>query len=276
MTSTRWILIVALIGQIVAGRTGAVAQTPGDQTSRVGRIGSLSRQLRWHDEASARSYRATRDDVTRRLMSEIDGFISDNFNASSATPQQVGNGLDSVMGYGRGDWRHNVAFSMRFSGSNFLVVGIEVGRGGDAVDEDAISFHAYKENNRRFDLVAATDNLSNSPLVDLRAVTIASPPVSGEFWFLAMAVVPPQSPPTIALRLYAFDGQRFRMVWSPGNILAEGVEKAVEMSPNGFVVNRLFDPTGLAAHAPTGIAHEQYILTADGPQMVTEWKTERQ
>ena len=48
------------------------------------------------------------------------------------------------------------------------------------------------------------------------------------------------------MRLFAFDGEKFRTVWSPADIIAEGAEEAVELTPNGFRFNKLFDPTGRA------------------------------
>ncbi len=151
--------------------------------------------------------------------------------------------------------------------------------GGDAVPEDAISFRAYKETGNNFALIVTTDPLptrNKDCLTNLRANALPVSPITGEFWFIALAEVPPQRPPTIAIRLYAFDGYEFRTIWEPQDIIAEGPEEAVELANAGFTVNRLFDPTGQAAHSPTAVIHEQYTVTAEGPRKVAEWRTDRQ
>ncbi len=66
-------------------------------------------------------------------------------------------------------------------------------------------------------------------------------------------------------------------MWAPNNILAAGVEKAVDFTADGgFIVNKLFDPTGQAAHSPTSVIHTQYIVTTEGPQKVAEWTSQLQ
>jgi len=167
----------------------------------------------------------------------------------------------------------NVAFSASLPHGDFLILGVEVWRGGDAISDDAISFRAYKKTERKFVFVASSDILRRS---DLHAKAIPIAPVAGEFWFMGLAVMPQQSPFMTAMRLYAFDGQKFRTVWAPADIIAEGAEQAVEVTANGFTVNKLFDPTGGAAHSPSAVIHEQYILNPDGPLKVREWETERQ
>jgi hypothetical protein len=56
---------------------------------------------------------------------------------------------------------------------------------------------------------------------------------------------------------------------------SRGSDKAVELTTGGFVIDRLFDPTGGAALSPTVVIHEQYTLTSEGPRKTNEWETER-
>jgi hypothetical protein len=90
--------------------------------------------------------------------------------------------------------------------------------------------------------------------------------------FVAWAVVPPQSPYTVALRLFTFDGRQFHTLWAPPDILTVvlPLDNVVEITPTGFTVNRAIDSTGGAAHSPNVIIHEQYALSVNGPVKITE------
>ena len=73
-----------------------------------------------------------------------------------------------------------------------------------------------------------------------------------------------------ALRLFTFDGQQFRTLWSLPDILTWDLDNALQISPPGFIVNRAFDSSGHAAHAPDVIIHEQFALSVNGPVKITE------
>ncbi|MGH9587996.1 MAG: hypothetical protein ACRD3F_13660, partial [Acidobacteriaceae bacterium] len=90
-------------------------------------------------------------------------------------------------------------------------------------------------------------------------------------WFIAWADVPPQSPYTIAIRLYGFNGKKFRTLWAPQNIIAADIDTAVQVEPGGalFTVNQM--PTWTSQD----IVHEQYAVSAGGPKKIKEWKTAR-
>lgn len=231
----------------------------------VTRIKMLSEQLRWRDEVGKKQYETIKDQTTQNLFSEIDHYITDTFQPESATPGQIKAGLDAVLGHMEGDNLHNIVFSTNIQARRFLIVGIEIWRGGTAINDDAISFRAYAVSGSKFVHVASTENLSDSALVDLNAVMIPTRPILGEFWFIAWADVPPLAPYTVAMRLYAFDGRNFRTVWSPENIISPGIDDAVQIGPNGRVtINRLPEWDSQT------ILHEQYTVTADGLKKVAE------
>lgn len=50
----------------------------------------------------------------------------------------------------------------------------------------------------------------------------------------------------------------------------------IELTTDGFIVNRLFDPSGQAAISPSIVIHEQYTVTSSGPYKIMEWRTDRQ
>jgi hypothetical protein len=287
MSSAKRILIVLAACQILWLPT-ASAQAPRQTTpaSRADAVAKLSKQLRWNDEPSHQRYLAARDQVTQQLLGEIDGFISDNFQPSTATAAQVKTGLDSLLGYKAGDVMRDVSFSVGLPRGRFLIAGIELWRGGGNFAEDAVSFRAYRRSGDKFALVAHTEDLHSSDaenpyLYCFYGEALPNAPAVGEFWFMASADVNDQAPPMVAIRLLAFDGEKFRAVWAPRDVMAvsvvtEGAESAVQFTSGGFTVNKLSDPTGMAAHSPTVVIHEQYTLAADGPHMVREWKTPRQ
>lgn len=246
----------------------------GARANRFAKVKELADQLRWSDEAGLKRYEALKSEVTQQLLGKIDLFISESFQADSATPEQVKAGLDALLGRRGDESEHNVAFAADLAGGRFLIVGVELRRGGTAINDDWFSFRAYTDSGNRFALVATEDDLSGSAGVDLHAEVLPASPLPAEIWFFALAEQPPQAPPTVAIRLYAFNGKAFRTVWAPGDILALSVRKAVQITPDGgFVVNRLSDPTGHAARAPNAVIHDQYALAPDGPQKVATWTT---
>jgi hypothetical protein len=89
--------------------------------------------------------------------------------------------------------------------------------------------------------------------------------VGNEFWFLAWAEGHSSA---IKLRLFGFDGTRFRLVSTTSEIIVPELDRAVQMTPDGgFTVRRKSDEYG-------GVVVEQYAVTADGPRKVSEWKTD--
>jgi hypothetical protein len=245
--------------------------------SHAAAVAKLSKQLLWHDEATQKQYLAVRDQVTQQTLHEIDSFISDSYQPATATADAVKAGLDGLLGYKSRDALKNVSFLVNLPGGRFLITGIELRRGGGNFAEDAISFRAYGQSGGKFVLVAHIEDFHSSdagnPFVySFYCEPLPAPPVIGEFWFLALAAANIQAPPMIAMRLYAFDGEKFRAVWSPQDIMCEGPKSAVRFTSSGFVVNTLFDPTGMAPHSPTVAVHTQYTLSSDGPHEVAKWK----
>ena len=91
----------------------------------------------------------------------------------------------------------------------------------------------------------------------------------GPTHYLRARAVPSRS---FAIRLFAFDGRSLRLLWAPGSIESDYID-TIKLTPDGFVVRSVFDPTGGAFRSPTEVKHEQFVLTLDGPQKVNEWNT---
>jgi hypothetical protein len=119
-------------------------------------------------------------------------------------------------------------------------------------------------------LVASTDNLSHSALVDLHAKVLPAPPIAGEFWIMAWADVPPRAPFTIAMRLYAFDGKSFRTIWAPANIISENIGRAVGITADGsFIISQM------PGWKSSTVINKRYELAATGPRQVSQSTTRR-
>jgi len=260
-----------------------VSAAPAQSQAAAGRaatVAILSSQLRWHDESGRQRYAAARDGLTRQILGEVDGFISDSFDPASATADQVRSGLDTLLGQKQGAGLKNFAFLVDLPIGKCLIAGVELSRGGEAIAENAVSIRAYTAVGDKFVLAAdASDLRSSDPdslfLQDLHAAVLPTPPATGGFWFIALAEVPPQAPPTVAMHVYAFDGEKLRTMWAPKDILAETVDSAVQVTNDGFLVQRLVDKSGIAAHSPETVFHERYLLSAQGVQKLNAWETGR-
>ena len=248
------------------------AQRANTQTNRGAQIRALAEQLRWRTENGRKRYEAEKAELTLNVLAEVDQYITETFVPGSVTAEQVQSGLNDLLGYTKGLGIQNVAFLANLHKGDFLIVGIDLWRGGAAINEDYICFRAYADMGGKFVSVASTGNLvaNDSSLVGVNARALEPPPIAGEFWFISWADVPPQSPYTIAIRLYAFNGTGFRTIWASPNIIAAGIDTAVQVEPGGvFTVNQM--PTWTSQE----IVHEQYAVSANGPKRVKEWKTAR-
>jgi hypothetical protein len=243
------------------------------QTAGGSRVRVLAEQLRWRTESGRKRYEAEKTELTHNVLSEIDHYINERFVPGSATVEQVQSGLNHLLGYTKGLGIHNVAFFANLPKGDFLIVGVELWRGGPAINEDYICFRAYADLGGKFVNVANTGNLSQSDsyLVGLHAQALQPPQITGQFWFIAWANVPPQSPYTIVIRLYTFDGKRFRKVWEPQNIIATNIDNAIQVGPSDAItINRM------RSWKTSTIVHEQYVISEKGPKKTKEWKSRRE
>jgi hypothetical protein len=197
---------------------------------------------------------------------EIDGFILESFVPGSATGGAVKTGLDALLSRTVRDTVDNVVFTPDLPAGQYLVVGVEIRRGSDAIADDAMSFRAYRATGKTFVFVGSTD-LDGS--VDLHAEALRKSPVGGEFWLAAWARASWMSPPTVTMRLFGFDGEKFRTVWTTDPFFTPYVNRAVQVTPDGgFALRRMPD------FREATVINKQYAVTADGPQKVTEWQTQ--
>jgi hypothetical protein len=277
-TKRLWTVVVACISICAATPVGH-ALAPAPSTSREDIVAQLLKELRWKDDASSERYSRVRDEVTARVLREIDRYVSETAVPGNPASLELRERLDRLLGHiGRDDTRGTIEFSVNLSNGRFLLIGVEISRGGRAIAEDVISFRAYKDVGNRFVHVAdielpvrdmPEDRSRDWPLVSVNARPVTSQPVGNEFWFLAWACVPPRSPYTVIARLYGFDGVQFRTVWTVDEFITRNVFRAIQVTPDGgFVLQRMPDFRG------GKVITDHYAVSADGPQKVAETETE--
>jgi hypothetical protein len=268
-----FVLVAGLAGQAAFAR----AQTTAAPADRANTVRQLSNELRWHDAEGHKQYLRIRDERTKRFLNEIDGFVAESFSPGTATAEQVKTGLDALLSHKKGDSGDNVAFLVNLPNGHFLVIGVDVRRGGGAISEDAMSFRAYREEGHQFVLTADVDYPYSGdndeegfqPFAGLHAKALLSRPRGGEFWFTAWAQLGSVAPPIVTMRLFGFDGEKFRTVWSTDHFFSAYVDRAVQLTPDGgFTLRTMPDPKGNI------VINERYAVTADGPQKVADWETE--
>ena len=243
-------------------------QTPKSVSDRAAAVAKISKQLQWHDESSREQYNKTKERATKDVLGEIDGFVAASFSPRTAAAGRVKVGLDELLGHKDGDWGTNVAFTPALRAGRFLVIATEIPRGGPAIAEDAVSIRAYKDEDNRFTLVDETGHDLDDHFLNTEALPKA--PIEGEFWFIAWGDQPPRSPYSVAMRIYAFDGSKFRTIWTPADIIVQNVASAVQLTADGFAVDRLDFDRYSTGQSPYRM-RDEYVLTVDGPKRISSY-----
>jgi hypothetical protein len=264
----------------------ALAQTAASRplADRAAAVGRLLGELRTPDYDGDERYRAIREDYTSRTWGEVDAFVTEAVSPRTSA-DAVKADLDMLLGHKRGDLIRNRVFPVVLATGRFLVTALEMRRTAGAFSDDAFSIRAYRESGNGFTLVAhteieqqfdprATDLSDLGPTHYLHAMPFPSRPAGAEFWLMFWASASARQPPLIAVRLVTFDGYSLRTLWAPPNIQGDD-DKAIEATPDGFIVRSLVDPSSTErwSSTPSVVVREQYVLTVDGPQKVNEWRT---
>jgi hypothetical protein len=81
--------------------------------------------------------------LTNHIFAEVDGFVADSIQPNMAM-NQVTAALDTLLNRQRGSTSNSVALTTNLPDGPFLIIGVELERGGSAVEENAISFRLSK------------------------------------------------------------------------------------------------------------------------------------
>src|SRR6185312_868039 len=202
-------------------------------------IDQLKSHLRWSDESSHKAYKANRTPVTNQIWTLIDSFIAQTYKSANINPEQLKSALNSLLGHKSGDLEHTVVLPVAIPAGKFVIAGLEVTRGGDAISEDAVSFRAYGKMDGRWTLVSHVElEPEYNYLVELNALPLPQD-FPGKFGFIAWADEPPLVPCKEIVRVYTFDGQVFTTVWAPEAFIMAPVPSFVTLTSTGFDLHTL-------------------------------------
>jgi hypothetical protein len=241
----------------------ALAQTPLQESSqeRTAKLESLSKALRWNDEASRLRYHSVSHDLTRQVTAEIDGFIVDNFKPA-VKPGEVNAALKKLLAdFASPGAGANTVFSVDLPSGHFLLAVIDLLRVAGAQYDDAISLRAYKEEGEHLaPLADAGGDLDRRMLTSV--LLLSRSPLSNESRLLVTVRWSSiGSPYSLQSRLYAFDGNRFRSLWKSPEFRTSDLSTVVRETPSGFTINSLSEATG-------NVIDDQFIQTAEGAERI--------
>ena len=246
----------------------AQSPSPAPTTSRASDVARLLKELRWSTVEGHQEYLRIKDDTTKRLLTQVDGFIAETFSPRTTTTAQVKAWLDALLNHKKGSMQDSVAFQVSLPIGHFLIIGVEITRGGGAIPEDAISFRAYEEAGDHFLAVADVDYPRDGPpfdsveiLASVNAKRLSPQPIGTEFWFMAWAQLPGAAPPTATTRLFGFDGERFRILWT-----SKSVRHAIYRPSRGSHPGWPIHAEKNARFKGMTVINEQYAVTADAPE----------
>jgi hypothetical protein len=200
-------------------------------------VSALRSQLRWKDEATKLNYLANKRALTEELLRAIDSFVEQTYGPAGVTPGQIAKGVDSLVGRSSSEIGSAVALGAQLSRGKFLVLAVEVPRGGTAIPEDIVSFRAYTIADGSASLVSHLE-LEREFLVDLHILPLPSA-FPDSIGLIAWADLPPLTPFSLIVRVLNFDGESFRVVWEPTDFITGNVQSFVALTSVGFDLNTL-------------------------------------
>jgi len=259
-----------LIISFASGSLGQVAiPTRQVRSATARRIADLSTQLRVADAVDHERYRLVRDPVTFEIHSEVDGYIAralDPVRVDSVTVERdLGELLGSLPREPEGTGAPFGRLSHLRHGRS-LVVGYAVVRGGG--NDSSVTIRGYRLKNDRFELAASTGGDFDGYGLFVRELRS---PVPQETWILAWGPRFTFNGNKVRMRVYAYDGDEFRTVWSPQDAL----NVTITVNDNGFTVDRLDEQRYYVTRRPPYYLRDEYALTPSGPiQLVSSYRPE--
>jgi len=150
------------------------------------------------------------------------------------------------------------AFISETANQPILVIAYEIDKGFMGTGGTSVTLRAYGASSGKFTLADSTgDNLdgyANISVKELRSTAQSLPKGAGDVWLLAWGYMTGANGPNVRMRLFAFDGDKFRTVWMPEN--SWGYFE-IAITSNGFVVEGDY-------YKEARKRHDTYVLTEDG------------
>jgi len=236
-----------------------------DSESARARVDALGQQLHFgKDEAGHLRYLRVRDSLTQQIHDEIDAFVVHSVDPSRSAPE-VAADVRAVLGRHtyKSEYGDDVFASIDTQGGRHtLVLGYMLSRGGAAVNSSGVSIRAYRLGPfGRYQLADSTG--SDLDGYGLFVLSLPSP-LAGERWFLAWGPLSGYNGKRDRLRVYAFNGEKFRTVWSPDDFL----DATVVATSRGFSVKHL-DLGRYSARTPPYGVLDEFIPLGDQVRLVS-------
>jgi hypothetical protein len=224
------------------------------------RVALIARQLQMRDEPDYARYLALRDGLTAQVHREVEEFFLRR--APERGMEQPAAFLEQMQAeFGNASEFSNTPFVWpgELRRGKAVVAGYLLLRQGG--NDSACAIRAYREEGGRTVLAGATGGEMDGYGLMLREI---ASPVPGELWILAHGNRFTFNGKLVRYRLYAFDGETFRTLWSPEDKL----DGEIEWSEGGFAIESTNPAWRLGeARNPRGI-REEFLLYADGPKRV--------
>jgi hypothetical protein len=245
--------MVLLLVAVMAMNGSAQRPQAADEYDRdvAGRIAALSERLRFKEDDPESAHRYIEfEPLTERIRREVDGYIHSALNATEGS-QGIQARLRTVLAAHTpnpeyGDLPFARVIDIR--GGRSLIVAYTIVRG---FHNDSATIRGYRWDVDRFELVGTTD--SDFDGYNMFKTELPSPR-RDEFWLLAWGQAHTFNGKKVRFRVYAFDGQGFRTVWSPDDLF----NATPHVTESGFTIDHE------VRYLPYEI-HDEYTLTQSGP-----------
>ena len=137
-----------------------------------------------------------------------------------------------------------------------LVVAYMLVRGGNAVNDSSVTLRGYHVENGSFHLAASTGSDLDGHGLFVRELQSSVPQ---ERWILAWGPRSGFNGNKVRMRIYAYNGNSFRTVWSPPDTLNATISTSIDhLDENRYFVTQ---------HPPYYLRNE-YTLTPDGVRLI--------
>ena len=232
-------------------------QQPAEDAQREkdlsARVGALVERLNYRDDdpTDKDRYYDQLDNVTRELQERVDDYIRGVITTKDDS-SRIEAKLNDLLrrhpdpSYGDGP----LARKAELRAGKYLLLAYTVVR---PPHHDVATIRGYVETPDGYKRTATTGedfDGFNMFKKELRS------PLLGEIWLMAWGESHTGNGKIVRFRLYAFDGEVFRTLWSP----EEMFNAELRFTDSGFTIDHY--------HRPRSV-HDEYLLTTSGPLKVT-------
>jgi hypothetical protein len=250
MRNLRWTSLFVLACCVV----GLAQQqtTPVQQRDREikAQVATLLARLQYSDadRADKDRYYDELEAVTQSVRDQIDKYVQTVVDPRE-TAQQIQDQLRALLPRAPNPQYGDPPFALvaDLPTSRSLLVAYTIVR---PPHHDSATVRGYRRTLNQFELVAVI------PPQDFDGFSMFKrelrSPLAGDLWIMAWGQAEGANGKIVRFRVYAFDGQTFRTVWSP----EEMFNANVRFTETGFVIDHYRRPYDI---------HDEYLLTANGP-----------